>query len=66
VHYPPITKDVVNLLSEVFATAILRSDDETGDFVQAAFDLAGEFGLENEVADQMKELVRRAEGRLNS
>jgi hypothetical protein len=63
-RYPAITKDRMNLLAEVFATAILRTDDESGDFTQDALDLAEEFGLSNEVADMMAELVRRAEGRL--
>lgn len=59
-QYPPITKEVVEILVEVFATAILRTQDETGDFTQAVLDLVEEFGLTDEVSDCMTELVRRA------
>ena len=60
-RYPAITQETIHTLSEIFAVAILRSTDETGDFVQAALDLAEEFGITNEVSDQMAELVKRGE-----
>ena len=60
-RYPAITQETINTLAEVFATAILTSWDETGDFVQAALDLAEEFGITDEVSDMMKDLVASRE-----
>jgi hypothetical protein len=45
-----------NLLAEIFATALLRTTDESGDFISDTEVLADELGIIEDVATQVKAL----------
>jgi hypothetical protein len=56
-----LTDDQCDLLAEALATALLCNRDESGDFINQLNDLIEVLGLHDKVADQLAELVRRAE-----
>lgn len=57
-----LSEDEWNLLTEVFATALLFTKDETGDFANDARELALNLGITNEELDRMGEEVERVSG----
>jgi hypothetical protein len=48
--------DDINFLTEILATAVLGSKDETGDFVNDVFALAGELKVTLQMTEQMAAL----------